>query len=377
MGANGSGISRRVIDYPLASLHMNENTSEGSQRHSIRTCATEDEARWDAFVEAAPDGTFYHLSGWKRIFEDTLGHRTWYLFCEYDGQIEAVLPLAQVRSLMFGNALISVPFLVYGGPLATSSATAEMLIGKAIELGRELDVDYVELRHRTAPKTDQGSTDWIDNCSYVTFRKRISPDPEENMLAIPRKQRAMIRKGIKAGLRAEEDDNADRLHAALLECKRNLGTPFFGRDYLQAIKDEFRSRAEILTVTRQNSLVCSVMSFRFRDEILPYYGGGGRIARDYYGNDFMYWAVMEKACKNGVRIFDYGRSRENTGAYRFKKHWGFEPTRMHYQYHLVRAAEEPELSPSNPKFQLLINIWRRLPLPLAGKLGPPIARRLG
>ena len=119
------------------------------------------------------------------------------------------------------------------------------------------------------------------------------------------------------------------------------------------------------------------MSFRFRDEILPFYGGGGRIARGYYGNDFMYWSVMQKACGEGVRLFDYGRSREGTGAYRFKRHWGFEPSPMYYQYYPVKATRLPELNPSNPKFQLLINAWKRLPLRLAAAIGPALARRLG
>lgn len=356
---------------------MNVQTSAAPQQYLIRSLESEDEESWDAFVEAAPDGTFYHLSGWRRIFEDTLRHRTWYLYCEYDGEIMAVLPLVQIKNLLFGNALISIPFLVYGGPLASDSAAAEVLIDKVVELARELNVDYLEFRHRAAPTAIQANNGWIGKCAYATFRKQISPDPEENLRAIPRKQRAMIRKGIKAGLQATEDEGADRLYAALLECKRNLGTPFFGQGYLQAIKDVFQERAEILTVTRNDNVVCSVMSFRFRDEILPYYGGGGRIARDTNGNDFMYWAVMQRACEDGVRIFDYGRSMDGTGAYRFKKHWGFEPTPMHYQYYLVRAVETPKLNPSNPRFKLLINTWKRLPLSLAAALGPPLARRLG
>ena len=119
------------------------------------------------------------------------------------------------------------------------------------------------------------------------------------------------------------------------------------------------------------------MSFRFRNEILPYYGGGGDAARVSKGNDFMYWAVMEKACQDGVEVFDYGRSMIGSGAYRFKKHWGFEPTPLAYEYFLVNDEEMPNLNPSNPKYKLLIDTWKRLPLGIADLLGPPIARRLG
>lgn len=341
-------------------------------RYVVGEFAAEDQGRWDRYVIDHPDGTFYHLCGWRQVIGETLGHRVYYLYCERDGVIVGILPLAQVKSWLFGNALISLPFLVYGGPLSSDQTALGLLIGRARELAQELAVDYLEFRNRRPLPGD-----WQSGGAYATFRKALDPDPAKNLMAIPRKQRAMIRKGIKAGLSAEVDDDTERLYAALLECKRNLGTPFFGPEYLKSVKRVFGDAAEILTVVRGRDLVSSVMSFRFRDQILPYYGGGGHIARDLKGNDYLYWAVMEKACADGVRVFDYGRSMEGTGAYRFKKHWGFEPEPLHYQYHLVRANEVPKLNPSNPKYRLLIDTWRRLPLPVAATLGPPVARLLG
>ncbi len=331
-----------------------------------------EQSRWNAFVEGNQSASFFHLAEWRQIIENHLGHPTHYLYCEKDGGIAGILPLAQVRSYLFGNALISLPFLSCCGPVSTDETITQLLLDRARELAEQLRVDYLELRNREPLDGMDRVTDL-----YVSFSKPLEPDPEKNLLAVPRKQRAMIRKGIKAGLVAETDDDASRLYRALLECKRNLGTPFFGNGYLQTIKETFGDRAEILTITKDQRLVCSVMSFRFRDEILPYYGGGGRIARGLFGNDFMYWAVMEKACREGVRVFDYGRSRVGSGAYRFKKHWGFEPRPLAYQYLPVKSQSLPNLNPSNPRYRLLINIWRRLPLPVAAVLGPPLARRLG
>lgn len=330
------------------------------------------EARWDEFVELAPNATFYHLSGWKSLFDRQLRHRTYYLYCEFDGRIVAILPLVRVKSLLFGDALISVPFLVYGGPVATDDRALELVIAEARRLAEDLAVDYLELRN-----LEPLPGDWLGKESYVTFRKAIEADPQKNLLAIPRKQRAMIRKGIKAGLETEIDTDADRLYRTLLVCKRNLGTPFFGSRWLQAIKDQFGDKAEIISVTHGGEAVCSVMSFRFRNEILPYYGGGGDLARKLSGNDFMYWKVMERACEYGVEIFDYGRSQQGTGSYRFKKHWGFEPRQLYYQYYLVKARSLPTLDPSNKRYRGLIRLWKRLPTSVAQVLGPPIARRLG
>lgn len=329
--------------------------------------------RWDRFVRSSPEGTFYHLSGWRRLIGDVLGHSAHYVYTERAGEITGVLPLVRVRSMLFGDALISVPFLVYGGPIAADDESRRKLVAESMSIGQKLGVDYVELRNRAEIPHDE----WTTRHHYVTFRKNLAAAPDDNLRAIPRKQRAMVRKGIKADLRAEVDQDVDRLYDAMLVCKRNLGTPFFSKQWLAAIKAEFGEAAEVLTVTHDSETVCSVMSFRYGNEILPYYGGGGDLARQYKGNDFMYWAVMEKACQEGVELFDYGRSQEGSGAYRFKKHWGFEPTPLAYQYYLVKGDSVPELNPSNPKYQFLITAWKRLPLPLAGLIGPLIARRLG
>jgi len=332
----------------------------------------DDGAKWDAFVRGDPNGTFYHLSGWRRLFGDVLGHPVFYLYVERAGQVEGVLPLARVRSWLFGDALISLPHLVYGGPIAATDEAKEVLIAHSVDLAKSLGVGHLELRNRA-----KISGDWPTKDNYVTFRKAIDSDPEKNLMAIPRKQRAMIRKGIKAGLKAEIDQDTDRLYEAMLVCKRNLGTPFLSSAWLRAIKEEFGDQVENTTVTHDGRTVCSVMSFRYGNEILPYYGGGGELARDLKGNDFMYWAVMERACQDGVRVFDYGRSMEGSGAYRFKKHWGFEPEPLSYEFVLVKSKSVPQLDPSNKRYKFLIQIWSKLPLPVARLLGPPIARRLG
>lgn len=356
------------IHAAFAKMRAGEQLAELSP---VRTMRDGDRDRWDEFVRANCKATFYHLSGWRHVLENILGHSAHYLLVEREGSIEGVLPLGHVRSLLFGNALISVPFLVYGGPVASTPEARQALVEAACKLADELGVDYLELRNL------EPLPDLPTKTQYVTFRKQIEPDPEANLKAVPRKQRAMIRKGIKAQLSAETDADAGRLYATLSECKRNLGTPFFGRRYLDAIVETFPDETEILTVTREGETVCSVMSFRFRNEILPYYGGGGELARKYKGNDFMYWAVMERACQAGVEVFDYGRSTEGTGPYSFKKNWGFEPQPLYYQYYLVKADSVPNLSPTNTRYRLFIDAWKRLPLPVARVVGPWIARRLG
>ncbi|RRQ22826.1 FemAB family XrtA/PEP-CTERM system-associated protein [Thiohalobacter thiocyanaticus] len=328
--------------------------------------------RWDAFVQQCPEATFFHRAGWKRVIERTYGHPMIYLYAERDGDIQGVLPLGQLKSLLFGNSLVSTPFCVYGGVAAEDEAVRQALITAAVERAENLRVDFLELRHPRAT-----CTDWPTKDLYVTFRKPLDPDPEVNLQAIPRKQRAMVRKGIQAGLVSEIDAGVERLYDAYSESVRNLGTPVFPRAFFEHLKREFGDDCEILTVLKDGETVAAVMSFYFRDQVLPYYGGGKASARQLKGNDFMYWELMRRSCERGVRLFDFGRSKQGTGSYSFKKNWGFEPEPLYYEYHLVRATDLPNISPTNPKYKLFIELWSKLPLGLSRSLGPYLAKYLG
>jgi FemAB-related protein (PEP-CTERM system-associated) len=338
----------------------------------IERLAQGQHSRWDAFVGATPEATFFHRAGWSQVIERAFGHRTHYLYAEEDGAVTGVLPLVEMRSLLFGHALVSTPFCVYGGVVANGEGSRRALTDAACALARELGVSYLELRHR-GPQ----NPDWPTKQLYVTFRKAIDGDDERNLAAIPRKQRAMVRKGIDAGLVAEPETGVERLYDCYAESVRNLGTPVFSRRYLEILAEVFGPDSEVLVVRHAGEAVAAVMSFYFRDEVLPYYGGGVDRARDLRANDFMYWEVMKRAAARGVRLFDYGRSKRDTGSYSFKKHWGFEPEPLHYEYYLVNAQAMPDLSPKNPKYRVFIEGWKRLPMPVATRVGPWLARYLG
>jgi FemAB-related protein (PEP-CTERM system-associated) len=332
---------------------------------------------WDAFVRTHPDGTFFHLAAWRHVIERAFRHRTRYVLAERDGAITGILPLAQVRTRLFGNALISVPFCVYGGPLAADVETAIALAEHAAGLMRRLGVPVLELRCR-APEPWLDAAEWPARSDlYVTFRKPFTGDDEANLKAIPRKQRAMVRKGIDRNLRSVIDDTPNRLHRVYAESVRNLGTPVFSLRYFRLLAELFGDSADIITILDGEEVIASVLNFYFRDEVLPYYGGGRAIARDRYGNDFMYWEVMRRAAARGFRLFDFGRSKLGTGSFSFKKNWGFSPEPLHYRFRLAPGARIPDLNPLNPKYRLFIAAWKRLPLPVANAVGPHIVRGLG
>ncbi len=340
---------------------------------TVRPLRPDAAAAWDAFVQASPSGTFFHLAAWADVIAQAFGHAVHYAFAERDGAITGVLPLVHVKTRLFGNSLISNPFCVYGGPLAADAESARALQDWAIDRQSQARATVLEFRHR-----DPVDSDWAERSDlYVTFRKPIVADHDANMKAIPRKQRAMVRKGLQYGLTSIIDTDTRRMHAIYAESVRNLGTPVFGHGYFLLLARAFRDACDIVTILDGEEPIASVLNFYFRDEVLPYYGGGTARARHRAGNDFMYWEVMRRAADRGCRMFDFGRSKVGTGAFAFKHNWGFEPAPLPYRFHLAPGASIPDINPLNPKYRLFIAAWKRLPLPLANVLGPPIVRGLG
>ena len=331
------------------------------------------EKAWDEFVLGAPAGTFFHRAAWAGVIGRAFGHTPHYTLAERDGSIVGVLPLVHLRSRLFGNALISNPFCVYGGPLAADGEVAAALEAHAAQLMTRVGAASVEFRH-----LHPAESDWVERPDlYVTFRKPIVADAEANMKAIPRKQRATVRKGIQHGLTAIANRDVATLHRIYAESVRNLGTPVFARRYFQALAEAFADCSDIVTVLDGDRPIASVMNFYFRDEVLPYYGGGTREARERAGNDFMYWSVMKRAGEQGCRLFDFGRSKLGTGSFAFKKNWGFTPEPLHYRFKLRPGVAIPDHNPLNPKYRLFIEAWKRLPLPVANLIGPHIVRAIG
>lgn len=331
-----------------------------------------DQARWDAYVRKTESATFFHLSGWRQVIEQAFGHRSHYLYAERDGQVVGILPLMHIDSRLFGNALISNAFCVYGGIVADDELAFAALCQQARQLAGELGVDYLEMRNR-----QRNHPDWPSKPLYATFIKTLEATPEAAFAAIPGKRRNHIRHAIKAGLSCEVSDDVEAFYRCYAESVRNLGTPVFGKRYFQLLKQVFGDDCEIILVKQGQLSVAGVMSFYFRDQVLPYYAGGGKLARQLSAHDLMYWRVMCRGLERGCRVFDFGRSKQGTGAFRYKQFWGFQPQALYYEVDLIHAEHLPEVNPLNPKYRYFIAAWKRLPLAVSQWLGPWLAKDLG
>lgn len=338
----------------------------------MRALGPSEERRWDAFVEAHPEGTIFHSARWTNAIHRAFGHGTTIFVAERDAEIVGGVPLTHVRSLLFDHALVSNGFAVEGGILADDDRVRLALDAAAVDLGRRLGVDFVEYRRESPLQANRLCRDDL----YATFRKPIEADDETNLRGIPRKQRAMVRKGINNGLASHLDDDVETLYDLYARSVRNLGTPVFTKRLFRELKQTFGSACQVLIVTSGGTPVAGVMSFVDGDVIRPYYGGGTAAARGLAANDFMYWEVMRRARLEGCRTFDFGRSKVASGAYHFKKNWGFTPVPLRYEYALLKSDTLPETNPTNPKYRTAIALWKRLPISVTKWIGPPIARGL-
>lgn len=365
-----------------------------------------DQQVWDAYVHAHSQGTIFHLTKWKNVIEKTYGHRSYYLMAVNSSKLKAqssafsnqqrktsirqqvthyepsaisheldvvgILPLFELKSFFFGHYLISVPFAELGGPLAENETICQQLIEKAIELTRTRKCDYLEL------KNEHTISDLVKKSLYYNFKKEIFPDSDQNMQAIPRKARRMIRQGSKFGLYSEFGLHLlHDFYEILAKSYHQLGTPIFSKRFFRTFLDEFGTDSQILVVhNKKGTPIAGVLSFFHKDRVIPYYAGSLFEYRKLAPNDFMYWELMKHACERGFKVFDFGRSKIDTGSYHFKRHWGFKPVPLSYQYYLNRINELPNLSPANPKYQKKIELWRKMPFKVTKILGPPVAKYL-
>ena len=331
-------------------------------------------ARINAWVMAHPFGLPFHRTAWLKAIEAGTDQEAHYLVAETAaGDIVGLLPLHLIHSPLFGRALVSSGFAVGGGILSDSKSAARRLAEAAWQLAERLSCPTVELRGGALP-----GGKWAQkHDAHANFARELMADSDAELLAIPRKQRAEIRKGLDGGMTVVTGRDLDTHYAVYAESVRNLGTPVFPKSLMQAVLDSFGEDADILTVMHDGRAVASVLSLYHNGTVMPYWGGGVFEARKLRANDLMYFSLMNHARERGCSRFDFGRSKTESGAYYFKKNWGFEPEPMAYAVRTADGSEPRDVNPNSPKYKAQIALWQKLPLPVANLIGPWIAKGLG
>lgn len=333
--------------------------------------------RLEQFVADHGDGTPFHRPAWVVAAARGTGNVPLALVQHRGPALVGYLPLLEVHSPIFGRVLVSSGFGVGGGLLALRGADAPALFAAVEELAGRRSCPAIELRGGTLPRDRSGWT--VRHDSHCGFVAALADDDEAQLLAIPRKQRAEVRKGLGNGLtvavgRSEQDRAAH--YAVYAQSVRNLGTPVFPRALFDQVMDAFGADADILTVSADGVPVASVLSLYHRGAVMPYWGGGVFAARRLRANDVMYYELMLHARRRGCDRFDFGRSKTGSGAFDFKRNWGFDPVPLGYAAWTAAGADARDADPTSAKHAARIALWRKLPLGVTNRIGPRIARGL-
>lgn len=331
-----------------------------------------EDPRWDAYVHAHPDGTFYHQLCWRRVIRRTFGPSDHYLYALRGTKIVGLVPLFERGAKPFSRALVSVPVGVQGGVLADDEEVAQLLRAGARQIGLREKLAYVEYKSERPVYADL----YTKSDLYFVFRQELFGDREEQLKAVPRKARAVIRSAEKAKLRSDFNrTDLEAFYDLYALSLRNLGTPMFPKELFIASIEEVPD-ADILTVRQCGRIIGCVLNYYYKDVMLPFFAGALPEARGVGINQYLYWAMLEQGYDRGFRTFDFGRSKANTGAFHFKKLFGMAPEPLQYQYELVMAEEPPNVNPTNPKFAMAIDNWKKLPVPVTKMIGPLLSKRI-
>jgi len=328
---------------------------------------------WDAYIDSAAPERFYHRWVWRDVIEETFGHRPYYLTAVEDGAIRGILPLVSIRSRLFGNSLISIPFFSYGGVVADTEPAPESLLARAAELGRELGARHIELR-----QGDQSAMSWPMSSSKVTMEIHLPATIDDYYNQLSPSRRKKIRYGLRRGLRSEWGglEAVPIFYKIFATNMRNLGTPVYPIAFFENQMRRLREKIRILSLWDGAKPVAASFVTAHRDTLELPWAASLPDSRKKEAPMIMYWALIERAIEEGFRKVDLGRCSPGGGTYEFKRHWNPVERPLHWYYWLAGSASIPQLRPDNPKFGLASRVWKRLPLVVANGLGPRLVRSI-
>ena len=380
---------------------------------------------WDNYVHKHPHATVYHLSGWKNVIKKSYGHKTYYLMAIknnsklvssqadkaqtrnsnkvkssnlHDGSsalsISGVLPLVHLKHFIFGNHLISIPFFDLGGILADNEEIEKALLEEAIELGQKLKVDNIELR-QTDPllwfESDYGhvltrnTLHATRNVSFVTKSHKVRmllelPESSEILMkSFKSKLRSQVKRPMKDGLASKIGglELLDKFYSIFLTNMRDLGSPVHSKKLIYNVLKEFPEKAKIVAVYKGEEHLAASIIVGFKDTLENPWASSLRQFSSLNPNMLLYWTMLEYACDNGFKFFDFGRSSPGEGTLKFKEQWGSRPRPLHWHYITLNGTTISEGTDEKSKFDKAIQYWQKLPVPVTKVVGPMIRKHIG
>jgi serine/alanine adding enzyme len=333
----------------------------------------DEQADWNAYVERNPAASIYHLSEWRELIHRTFGHKGYYFMARNGEQaVVGILPLIHMKSRLFGNFLVSMPYFNYGGAIADHPAIEQRLMNAANEQASSLRASHVEYRD------DIPRSGMPVRTEKVNMILLLPETPDALLQGFGSKLRSQIRRARreKPTIHFGQDEYLDDFYKVFSHNMRDLGTPVYSKNLFRNILQCFPERSRIVVARLAGKPVAGAFLIGYRNMLEIPWASTLRHVNHLSMNTYLYWKILQFATENGYRYFDFGRSSRESGTYRFKQQWGAEPKQLYWHYWLGNGVKAPSINPGNPKYALMIKAWQRLPLPLSNLLGPPIVRNI-
>ena len=377
--------------------------------YTVKIFQQRDTHEWDTYVRSKKSAILYHLAGWKNIFEKTYGHKTYYLIARQEcsqpikpnnphkisfNSIVGILPLVHLKHYIFGNNLISLPFFDMGGLLAENIDVEKELIYEATKLGQNIKADNIELRHthslpwldsnpnHTSNNNSKTSTT-IFSCNTLSHKVRMVlslPDSSEKLIkSFKSKLRSQIKKPIKEGLTSKfgGKELLDEFYYVFSVNMRDLGSPVHSKKMISNVLEQFSENAKILIVKKNNTPMACSLIIGFKNTLENPWASSIRKFSGLSPNMLLYWTMLEYACDNGYKYFDFGRSTPGEGTYKFKAQWGAKPQQL-YWHNISLNGQKPDAgSIEKSKYDKAIQYWQKLPVPVTKLIGPILRKHIG
>jgi FemAB-related protein (PEP-CTERM system-associated) len=333
----------------------------------------QDACRWNAYTDNFPEASIYHGWAWGQLVEETFGHQAHYLAASSGGAIQGVLPFVNMKSRLFGQFLVSMPFSSYGGVLAMTTEARNALLEEAARFAQQTGARYVEMRQGAACDVQ-----WLDKTPKVTMVVELPGSVEELWNRLSTGMRNKIRNARKQGLRIEwgHGEMVDTFYRIFSRNMRDLGTPVYPKRWFENLCRRLPNEAEIVTVWDGLQPVGAGLTISHGQTLEFPWSSTLRESRKKYSAVLMYWDLQERAVQRGYRRVDFGRSSPGSGTHEFKRHWTCQEIPLHWYYWLPTGAAIPELHRENPRYRLAAQVWKRLPVPVANWLGPHVVRAI-
>lgn len=339
----------------------------------IVTLQEDQEPAWDNYVNEI-GGSIYHLSKWRKVIKKVFNHDSIYLQAlDEQGKIQGILPLVRIKSLLFGDYIVSLPYFNYGGVLANNNEVGKALLDEAEKVRKELGSSHVELRH-----IDEFASGLPERTDKVTMLLNLPEESDDLWKAIGSKRRAQVKRPIREGAEFKLGgvELLEDFYQVFSTNMRDLGTPVYSKAFFREILNTFPTQSYIGIVYLKDIPVGAAFLLKHFDGMEIPWASTLREYNRFGINMFMYWNILKNAIEDKCKVFDFGRSSKDSGTLKFKKQWGAEPKQLFWYYCLQDGMDVPVMNHSNKKYEMAINLWKKMPLSLTNRIGPHIVKNL-